>query len=500
MEDQSKQFRHWDPMDGRSEIVSPSEQLPENDLVYFLLDVIEEFDLSEFYAYYSSDTRGQPPFSVSMMLVLLMYSYAVGVFSSRKIAAACERNLAFIAIVGLTPPNFRTISDFRKNHGDAFQAVFVEVLRIACDLNMVRLGNIATDGSKVKANASRHKAVSYGHACNKEKELDAAIADLKERLLKAEQTDAEEDAAHGANRGDELPDELRRREERRQKIHAAIERIEAEAQAKAQELQRQRDAEEAQREADGRKRCGRPAAPIDATPNDKAQTNFTDPEAHIMKANNKGFDECYNVQIVVDSENQIILSAEVTDQANDKQQAVPMARAAKANLEAAGCQFPCDEQGQRTAIPNTADNGYYSQANVEDLEKLGFDPHLSVGREKCEAPPSTSNSEPQSSVSHPEPAPTGSQPKAKAPRKLSPTQQAAFAAKQAMDQKLKTPAGKTLYAARKGIVEPVFGQIKQARGFRQFLRRGLAKVATEWKLICLTHNLLKIWSYKIKLT
>jgi transposase len=511
MEDQRKRFRVWDPLEGREEIVSPAEQLPENDLVYFLLDVVGEFDLTEFHAYYSADTRGQPPYNVPMMLVLLMYSYCVGVFSSRKIAAACERNLAFIAIVGSNPPNFRTICNFRKNHAGVFQALFIEVLKIACDLNMVRLGNISTDGTKIKANASRHKAVSYDHACKKEKELEAAIAEIQERINNAERIDAEEDAAHGTNRGDELPEELRRREERLQKIREAKERLEAQSRAEAEELQRKRDEEKQQREAEGKKRGGRPAAPLDSTPEDKAQTNFTDSQSRIMKVNNKGFDQCYNAQAVVDSENQIILAAEVTAETNDKKQAVPLAQATKENLRAAECSLPCDEQGQPKLIPNTADNGYYSETNTIALERLGFDPHLSVGREKCAAPTVINDLKTQSGTTPTITSPgatktesgvdgdqTNSSPP-KSPKKPSAARQATIDAKLAMQKKLQTPEGKKLYAARKGIVEPVFGQIKGVRGFRQFLLRGLNLAAAEWKLICLTHNLLKIWQRKIQI-
>lgn len=528
MEDRQKRFRTWDSMEGRAASVSAAAQLPENDLVFFLLDVIDEFDLTEIYADYSSDTRGQPPYSVPMMLVLLMYSYSVGVFSSRRIAIACERNLAFIAIVGSTPPDFRTICNFRKRHADAFEGLFIEVLKIACGLGMVRLGNISTDGSKIKANASRHKAVSYDHACKKENELEAAIAELKERIKNAERIDVEEEAAHGVNRGDELPDELRRREDRLRRIQEAKQRLEAKARAVAEELQRKRDAEEAERAAEGKKRCGRPAAPIDSTPEEKAQTNFTDSESGIMKVNNKGFDQCYNAQAVVDSESQIIIAAAVTNETNDKKQAVPMAKAAKENLHAANCPLPCDEQGQPKPIPNTADNGYYSETNAIELEALGFDPHLSVGREKCEAPQtvgslgtapvmsaasSTSQAQidqgkPQSSSSSDnkverkmnEDQSGNSSKSDPSPKKVSAARQATIDAKQAMQRKLNTPEGKKLYAARKGIIEPVFGQIKQARGFRQFLLRGLSLADAEWKLICLTHNLLKIWQRKIQIT
>jgi hypothetical protein len=228
-----------------------------------------------------------------------------------------------------------------------------------------------------------------------------------------------------------------------------------------------RDEEQAKREAEGRKRRGKEPAPIDPTPEDKAQTNFTDPEAKIMKQSNKGFDYSYNAQAVVDGADQIIVAAEVTSQANDKQQAVPMAQGALDNLNAAGIERPTAADGTPTPIPNTADTGYFSEKAVEGLEKIGIDPHIALGRQK-----------------HHEEEPA-------APQASAPTAEASV--KEKMQHKLSSATGKVLYAARKQIVEPVFGMIKSARGIRKFLLRGLEKVSAEWQLICLTHNLLKIW-------
>lgn len=478
MDDRAKRFRAWDALEGRQEIVSPETVLPEDDLVFFLLDAIPQFDLSAFYAYYSTDGRGQPPFSVEMMVTLLVYSYSVGVFSSRKIAAACERNLAFLAIVGGQRPDFRTISEFRKHHAAAMRPLFIAVLRMAGELGMVKLGNLSTDGTKVEANASRHKAMSYGYMT---KELARLEHEIEQLLAQADCVDAEQDAALGSRRGDELPDELKRREERMAKIHVAKERLEAEAHTRAEEEQRRRDAADAERQAAGKKRRGKEPAPVDPTPDDKAQTNFTDPDAKIMKRSNKGFDYCYNAQAVVDSENQIILAAETTAAANDKQQAVPLAQAAVANLAAAGIERPRDEQGQPRPIPNTADTGYYSAENVQGVTEAGLDPYFAVGRDKHHAPqagPLAAASSDSAHAATPPPDSGGTpdeNPKA------------------AMAQKLRTPTGRALYAARKHIVEPVFGQIKRIRGFRKFLLRGLELVSAEWQLICLTHNLLKIW-------
>jgi transposase len=464
MDDRRKTYRAWDAQESRQEPVSPQDALPEDDLVFFLLDLIPQMDLTPFHQHYAHELRGQPPFDVTMMVTLLVYAYCVGVCSSRKIAAACERNLAFRAIVGNDPPDFRTISDFRKIHLTAFRPLFLEVLRVAGELGMVALGNLSTDGTKMRANASRHKAMSYGYM---EKELKRLQAEVDKLLEQAEQIDAEQDAALGTRRGDELPEELKRREDRLAKIRAAKARLEAEAKAKAFEEQRRRDEEQAQREAEGRKRCGKEPAPVKSSPEDKAQTNFTDPEAKIMKQSNKGFDYSYNAQAVVDGAEQIIVSAEVTNAANDKQQAVPMARAALDNLSAAGIERPRGADGAARPIPNTADSGYFSEKAVGELEALGMDPHIAIDRQKHHE---------EAAAEAPAPAPA---------------QEAS--AKEKMRHKLGSTAGKALYAARKQIVEPVFGMIKSARGIRSFLLRGLEKVSGEWQLICLTHNLLKIW-------
>src|ERR1700690_1171387 len=250
MEDRRKNYRPWDAQQSSQQSVSPREALPEDDLVFFLLDTVPELDLSAFHQHYARELRGQPPFAVAMMVTLLVYAYSVGVCSSRKIAAACERNLAFRAIVGNDPPDFRTISDFRKIHAAAFRPLFLEVLRLAGELGMVKLGNLSTDGTQMGANASRHKAMSYGYM---NKEIERLKAEIEQLLNEAEQVEAEQNAALGSRRGDELPAELKRREERLAKIREAKARLEAEARAKAEEEQRGRDEEQAKREAEGRK-------------------------------------------------------------------------------------------------------------------------------------------------------------------------------------------------------------------------------------------------------
>jgi transposase len=480
-----KKFREWTPDRYVMESIRPADVLPEDDLVFFLLETIPRLDLAAFYSHYEGETRGAPPFNVPMMCTLLVYSYSIGVFSSRKIAAACERNLAFLAIVGSDRPDFRTISDFRRIHLDAFQDLFVEVLRLAGELGMVKLGNLALDGSKFKANASRHKAMSYGYMT---REIERLRAEIWELTRQAKQTDAEEDAALGSRRGDELPDELKRRQDRLAVIEEAMKRLEAQARQKAEAEQRRRDEAEAKREAEGKKRRGRAPKPVEPTPEDKAQTNFTDPESQIMKTSNKGFDYCMNGQAVVDQAHQIIVGADATQDANDKQQAGTMAKKTRETLEAAGIELPGDaddteakqpeveqQQGENNPlkgnrVPMSMDSGYFSEDAVGDVEREGFDPHIAVGRQKHHAPlPESADRSPP---------PEGS------------------TAKERMAHKLRTPSGRACYAKRKQIVEPVFGQMKHVRGFRQFLVRGIKKVRGEWNLLCLTHNLLKIWRHQ----
>jgi transposase len=465
-----KAYRPWTPELYAQQAHAPATKLPEDDLVFFLLDVVPTLDLARIHAVYQDETRGAPPFDPALMTCLLLYAYCVGVFSSRKIAHACERNLAFLAIVGPDRPDFRTISLFRKNHLDAFADVFVQVLRLARAAGLVRLGAIAVDGTKLQGNASRHKAMSYGYMT---KEVVRLRAEIDALLRQAETVDAQDDAMLGARRGDELPDELRRRQDRLATIEAAMRRLEAEAKAAA-DAERQRRADgDAERQRTGTKRRGREPGPIVETPSDKAQTNFTDPELSIMKTANKGWEYCGNAQASVDGACQIILACDVTDQCNDQQQAAPMAQATRGQLDAAGIAPIADETGARPLIPVALDTGYFSESAVAALEREGFDPYIATERQRHHVAPAASAAEPASAESTTSPA----------------------TVKERMRAKLLTAAGRALYAQRKTIVEPVFGQIKEARGFRRFLLRGLAKVRGEWRLVCLTHNLLKIWRY-----
>ena len=456
-----KTYRPWEPQHYRQESHSPEGKLPEGDLVFFLLDSVPQLDLRRFYAPYERETRGAPPFDPALMVCLLLYAYCVGVFSSRKIAMACERNLAFLAIVGSARPDFRTISDFRKLHLEAFKEVFVPVVRLAAASGLVQLGNVSTDGTKIQGNASRHKAMSYGYM---KKEVERLREDIETLVTQAQQQDASDDAALGSRRGDELPAELQRREDRLARIESARRHLEAQAKAEADAERKRRAAAEAERMRTGTPRRGKAPKPVEESPSDKAQSNFTDPELHIMPTPNKGWEYCGNAQASVDETCQIIVACDVTDASNDQQQAEPMAQATLLTLSQAGMEPARDDTGAAQAIVATLDSGYYSEAAVSALETLGFDPYMATGRQRHHEPETPALQEPAN-------------------------------AKARMTAKVQTPTGKALYARRKVIVEPVFGQIKEARGFRRFLLRGLANIRGAWRLVCLTHNLLKIWRY-----
>jgi transposase len=457
-----KTYRPWNPEVYRQQAHTPLAKLPQGDLVFFLLDVVPQLDLTRFYAPYEAEMRGAPPFDPALMVCLLLYAYCVGVYSSRKIAAACERNLAFLAIVGADRPDFRTVSDFRKLHLDAFADTFTQVLRLAREAGLLQLGVLATDGTKLAGNASRHKAMSYAYMT---KEVERLRAEIDALLRQAQEHDAAEDAVLGSRRGDELPAELQRREDRLATIQAAKQRLEEQARAEADAERHRRAEADAERQRSGQKRRGRAPGPIDDSPDAKAQSNFTDPELKIMKTNNKGWDYCGNAQVVVDDVCQIIVAYDVTAASNDKEQAVPLAQAALANLERAGIERPADRAGRAVPIPNLTDSGYYSEKAARQLAGLGLDPYMATARQRH----------------HPLPGAAGTA--------------APATAQEAMAAKLRTAVGRALYALRKVIVEPVFGQIKGARGFRRFLLRGLEKIRGEWCLVCLTHNLLKLWRY-----
>src|SRR5215510_11509249 len=445
-----KTYRPWEPQRYRREAHSPNAKLSEGDMVFFVLDTVPKLDLSRFYTPYEDESRGAPPFDPAMMVCLLLYAYCVGVFSSRKIAQACERNLAFIAIVGADRPDFRTISDFRKLHLGAFCAVFVEVLRIAGEAGLVKLGNVSTDGTKLQGNASRHKAMSYGYM---QKEVERLREEIEALVTQAYQQDAQDDAALGSRRGDELPAELARRADRLATIEAAMRPLEARAKAEAEAAHQRRAEVEAEHQRTGKKRRGRAPKAVDETPEDKAQMSCTDPELRIMQPNKKGWDYYGKAQASVDGAYQIIVACEVTAEANDKQQAEPMAQLTVTQLEQADIAIPTDATGATQKMPATYDSGYYSEAAAAAVEQLGFEPYMATGRQRHH-------------VLEPQVAET-------------PT-----TAQERMAAKLRSPQGRAVYARRKVIVEPVFGQPAQQEAAEptRFLLRGLAKIRGEWRL------------------
>ena len=423
------------PYDPDQQLLLPAalqEWLPDDHLAYFISDVVDQLDLSEITARYEQERRGAPPYHPRMMVKVLLYGYCIGVASSRRIAQRLHEDIAFRVLAANNAPDFRTISDFRKDHLAALTGLFLQVLGFCQRAGLVKLGHVALDGTKVRANASKHKAMSYKPMKEQEAQLASEVAELLRRAQEAD----EEDRRYGKDqRGDELPEELAFREGRLEKIREAMAALEAEAQAAAE-----------QAKAEGKEHPGEPE--------DKAQRNFTDAESRIMPApGGRDFQQAYNCQAVVDHARQVIVAARATNQSSDKQQAVGM------------IEETIDNVG---AVPRevSADAGYYSAKAVDGLQELGVDPLI--------APDQTRHGRVVP------PAPRG-----RIPKHLSPRDR--------MRRKLQTKRGRQRYALRMETVEPVFGQIKQGRGFRQFLLRGLAKVQGEWSLICTGHNLLKLF-------
>jgi len=422
--------------------------LEEGHLAYFILDVLGALDLSEIYASYDGSRGGRPGFDPRLLAGLLVYGYCVGVTSSRKIEKATYESVPFRVLAANQHPDHATIAEFRRRHLEALARLFVQVLRLCEKAGLVRLGHVALDGTKMRANASKHKAMSYGRMEEKVRELEAQVAAL---LAAAEAEDQAEDAQHGSRRGDELPEELRFRQQRLEKIRQAMAALEAEAEAAAQRLRE----EKAAKAKEGKPRGGAEPDPSEAArPEEKAQKNFTDPDSRIMRDGaTKSFEQSYNCQAVVDSQAQVIVAAKVTQQANDKQQVKPLIDEMKANL------------GGRSPGELSADTGYFSEANMLYLEDQKIEAYVPPSRQKHEDPPE---------------------------KPLDPLL-AGATIRERMAAKLQTPAGKKVYSKRKETVEPVFGQIKEARGIRRFLVRGLSSVQAEWSLICATHNLLKLF-------
>ena len=411
------------------------EWVAENHLVYFVSDVVDQLDLSAVHAVYEEEKRGRPPYDPRLMMKLLVYGYCTGVYSSRRIQRRIQEDIPFKVLAAGNEPDFRTISDFRKIHIETLRNLFEQVLAMALECGAIKLGKVSLDGTKLKANASKHKAMSYGRMNEKQQQLKEEVKQLLEQAAAA---DEREDRQYGSKRGDELPEELRRRETRLAKIKQAKKVVEQRAREKAAE--------------DGKS----PAEAKLAKPNDKDQYNFTDPESRIMKGGD-GFVQGYNAQAAVEPTLLLIVGQAVTEQANDKKQLEPMVELIE------------QQSGQRPEAI-LADNGYCSEENLDYLDSANqperkVDGFIATGKQK-----------------HGE---------YRTPAKRGPLPKGATKVDR-MKQKLKTKVGKAVYAARKCVVEPVFGQIKQARGFRQFLLRGKEKVKGEWALLCLTHNILRL--------
>ena len=440
----SKHFRPWKIDQTQLLPASVQDYVPEDHLSRFIVALVREsLDLRAITGSYTSGL-GQPPFDPAMMTALLLNGYASGIYSSRRIAHACIERTDFIMIAALDPPVFRTISDFRKRHLTALAELFVQVLKLAEKAGLVKLGHVALDGTKIKANASKHKAMSYAHMKKREAELQAEV----DRWLKAaEAADADEDAIHGSKRGDEMPAWVADKAKRIEKIREAKAELEAEAKAAAEEERRVRAEAEEKRKADGAKKNGKTPAPPSDDPDPKAQRNFTDAESRILKAKD-GYIQGYNAQAAVDGEAQIIVAHGLTPSMSDHGQLVGLIDGIEANLGAKPKEA-------------SADSGYLSEANLAALHARGIVPYIATGRAK-----------------HPD----------EVKRKIG------GPLTQAMRDKLKRAGWRSRYRLRKQIVEPVFGQIKQGRGFRQFLLRGVANVRAEWALICLAHNLTKLAS------
>ena len=438
--------------------------LPENRLARFIAELANGLDLSKIYGFYGRrDGRGKAAYHPVMMVRALLYGYCVGVMSSRRMERAGYEDVAFRYLSANQHPDHDTIAAFRQRHLPALAQLFTQVLQLCDKAGLVKLGHVAIDGTKLQANASKHKAMSYDRMEEKERRL---RAEVEKPLAQAAETDAAEDALYGkGKRGDELPAELARRESRLKKIaeakaaleREARERAEAAKKAAEEKLEERRKKEEDR----GKKLGGRPPQitdPEQARPEPKAQRNFTDPESRIMPdgAHKGSFVQAYNAQIAVDGAAQIVVAAEITQESNDKRQLAPMLERVEQNL------------GTKPAVA-TADAGYFSEEQVNDERVKGVELYVATGKQKHGRP------EPPGATRPDDPPP------------------GADSALGKMKRKLKTEAGQALYQMRKAIVEPVFGQIKAARGIRAFLLRGLTRVQAEWKLICATHNLLKLF-------
>lgn len=444
----AKRFRPWDV--DQAWLLPPSvrEFVPEGHLAHFVRDTVRDhLDLSAIYDALGDDEhgRGRPPFNPTMMVALLLYAYSTGVYSSRRIAKACETRVDFMAVTAMEKPDFRTIAVFRKTHLESLAALFAQVLKLCQKAGLVKLGHVALDGSKFRANASKHKAMSYARMCKVEPEL---AAEVESWFGAADSQDETEDTKYGADRrGDELPEWVKSKKTRLDKLRTAKAELEAEAKEQAQ-LKGEEKAATVSKSKSGRK-PRKPKHPADV-PKDKAQKNFTDPESRIMKTHD-GFQQCYNAQIAVAAEHQIIVAQHVNNCGTDIQQLVPLVNGVKANVG-------------RQAREVSADSGYCSEDNLKELNRRGIRGYVATGRQK-----------------HGEKTATGKRiPKA-------------GTRVREMWAKLKRGGHESRYRLRKIVVEPVFGHIKAARGFRQFLLRGQENVGFEFSIVSTAHNLGKLF-------
>lgn len=452
-----KTFRPYDPEQVLLMAPVLSEWVPEGDLAHFVSDLVETgtLDLAAIYAAYEEE-RGYPPYDPRLMVKLLVYGYANGVASSRKLEQATYRDVAVRMLCADQHPDYRSIARFRARHLEALGELFVQTLRLCRQAQLVGLGTLALDGTKLRANASRHKAMSYERMGKREAELEAEIAAIRANvrvlLSEAEAVDAEEDARYGPDRrGDELPEELQRREQRLARIREAKQALEAEA----------KEREEARRAAmrsEGREPRDPPSGRDPFKPKPGAQRNFTDPDSRIMKTSDGAYQQCYNGQAVVDSQAQVIVACELSAEAPDARQLAPALEQLTDNLAAVGAELPAE-------ATLSADAGYFSEDNIRITSEQGLDPHIATGRFKHSEPPP--------------PAPRGPIPKN-------------ATAKQRMARKLKTKKGRAVYSRRKAIVEPVFGQIDTVQNGRKLLLRGKQDARAQWRFTCAVHNLLKL--------
>lgn len=433
-------------------LLPPSLQdwLPEDHLARFVVEIVDQLDLSSLKAAYAG--RGSQPYNPEMLLALLFYGYATGVFSSRKLERSTYDSVAFRFIAANTHPDHDTIAVFRKRFLSQLKPLFVQILLIAGQAGVLKLGTVSLDGTKVKANASKHKALSYAHACKLEEQLKAEVAELLRQAETADQADLPD--------GMSIPEELSRRTERLKAIADAkteIERRVAERFSQEKEAYDKKLAERVEKEQQtGKKSRGRKPEPSEPGVKGKDQVNLTDEESRIMKKSGGGFEQAYNAQAGVDTESMMIVASHVTQQTNDKREVEP----ALANLAA----LP-KELGTVAAL--ITDNGFYSEANVGACEKNKITPYLAFGRDQHNQPLMDRFREP-----------------------LPPPDNADAVAR--MKHRLRTQAGKKLYAKRKSTVEPVFGIIKAVMGFRQFLLRGFDAVQGEWDLVCIAWNLKRL--------